>query len=90
MTDVTTQTTINTLNVSQHYNVALYEAAEYMKAHKDEKELPDEIVAKAIGHKPNYCDSPDADTMLEARKAFNEYRKKTQLFISQAKALAEK
>lgn len=74
-------------DVSQRYIDALKEAAEFMKTHENEKELPEDIITKAIGPRPPYCDSPDSDAMIETMNSFNQYRKNVQLFIKRASIL---
>ena len=75
-------------HTSLSYNEAIEEAVDFYKR-TGSKEIPKEILEKAIGVQPPYCDSSDPDTMLEAYNSFTSYRKKEKLFFQRVEIMSQ-
>lgn len=88
MTNVTTNETrqkeFSTLASPKKYMEALEEAAIFIQSHEEGKNLPEEILVKALGPQPPYCDCTNINSMLDTRETFKKYQQDKELFIKRA------
>lgn len=80
---MTNETTDANTTISD-YEACLKEAAEYIRTHREDNEIPVSIIVKALGKRPAYCDSTDEEVMHEALISHTNYTKNINDFISKA------
>ncbi len=76
---------MTTMEITSDYLDALSEAARQIRKGR---EVPETVIEKAIGKRPNLSNSPDADTMFDELRAHNRYHTERAAFLNAASQLA--